>query len=154
MDDEVSGDNIIQFLERTNEALSDISDEAIYYVDYIYDGVNVNPQHIEDIARYPELWGKDIDEPFVAIKGLKITKDMITLMSPDKSPTIKIALPNGVSLIKFNSSEEEFSTLFSEQGYIEVDIVGRCGMNERGYKPSPQIYIEDYEIVNRMKYIF
>ena len=154
VDDEVAGDNIFQFLERTNEALSDISDEAIYYVDYIYDNVNVNPQHIEDIARYPELWGKDIDEPFVAIKGLKITKDMITLMSPDKSPTIKIALPNGVSLIKFNSSEEEFSTLFSEQGYIEVDIVGRCGMNERGYKPSPQIYIEDYEIVNRMKYIF
>ena len=154
VDDEVAGDNIIQFLERTNEALSDISDEAIYYVDYIYDNVNVNPRHIEDIARYPELWGKDIDEPFVAIKGLKITKDMITLMSPDKSPTIKIALPNGVSLIKFNSSEEEFSTLFSEQGYIEVDIVGRCGMNERGYKPSPQIYIEDYEIVNRMKYIF
>lgn len=154
VDDEVAGDNILQFLEKTNEALSDISDEAIYYVDYIYDNINVNPQHIEDIARYPELWGKDIDEPFVAIKGLKITKDMITLMSPDKSPTIKITLPNGVSLIKFNSSEEEFSTLFSEQGYIEVDIVGRCGMNERGYKPSPQIYIEDYEIVNRMKYIF
>jgi single-stranded-DNA-specific exonuclease len=154
VDDEVAGDNILQFLERTNEALSDISDEAIYYVDYIYDNINVNPQHIEDIARYPELWGKDIDEPFVAIKGLKITKDMITLMSPDKSPTIKITLPNGVSLIKFNSSEEEFSTLFSEQGYIEVDIVGRCGMNERGYKPSPQIYIEDYEIIGRMKYVF
>ena len=154
VDDEVAGDEILQFLAKTNEILKDISDEAIYYVDYIYDNVNVNPEHIGDIARYPELWGKDMDEPFIAIKGLKITKDMITLMSPDKSPTIKITLPNKLTIIKFSSSEEEFNSLFSETGYIEVDIIGKCGINERGYRPTPQIYVEDYEIVNRMKYIF
>lgn len=150
----IGAEDILLFIEKTNEILKDISDEAIYYVDYIYDNVNVNPEHIEDIARYPELWGKDMDEPFIAIKGLKITKDMITLMSPDKSPTIKITLPNKLTIIKFNSSEEEFNSLFSETGYIEVDIIGKCGINERGYRPTPQIYVEDYEIVNRMKYIF
>ena len=150
----ISAEDVLLFVERTNEILKDISDEAIYYVDYTYDNTNVNPEHIEDIARYPELWGKDMDEPFIAIKGLKITKDMITLMSPDKSPTIKITLPNKLTIIKFNSSEEEFNSLFSETGYIEVDIIGKCGINERGYRPTPQIYVEDYEIVNRMKYIF
>ena len=95
-----------------------------------------------------------MDEPFIAIKGLKITKDMITLMSPDKSPTIKITLPNKLTIIKFNSSEEEFNSLFSETGYIEVDIIGKCGINERGYRPTPQIYVEDYEIIGRMKYVF
>ena len=154
VDDEVAGDEILQFLAKTDEILKDISDEAIYYVDYIYDNTNVNPEHIGDIARYPELWGKDMDEPFIAIKGLKITKDMITLMSPDKSPTIKITLPNKLTIIKFGASEEEFNSLFSETGYIEVDIIGKCGINERGYRPTPQIYVEDYEIVNRMKYIF
>ena len=154
IDDEVAGEDILQFIAKTNEILKDISDEAIYYVDYIYDGIHVNPEHVQDIAQYPELWGKDMDEPFVAIKGLKVTKDMITLMSPDKSPTIKIALPNGISLIKFGSSEEEFNSLFSETGYVEINVVGKCGMNERGYKPTPQIYIEDYEIIDRMKYIF
>ena len=154
VDDEIAGDEILQFLAKTDEILKDISDEAIYYVDYIYDNVNVNPEHIGDIARYPELWGKDIDEPFIAIKGLKITKDMITLMSPDKSPTIKITLPNKLTIIKFNSSEEEFNSLFSETGYIEVDIIGKCGINERGYRPTPQIYVEDYEIIGRMKYVF
>ena len=154
VDDEVAGYEILQFLAKTDEILKDISDEAIYYVDYIYDNTNVNPEHIGDIARYPELWGKDMDEPFIAIKGLKITKDMITLMSPDKSPTIKITLPNKLTIIKFNSNEEEFNSLFSETGYIEVDIIGKCGINERGYRPTPQIYVEDYEIVNRMKYIF
>lgn len=150
----ISAEDVLLFVERTNEILKDISDEAIYYVDYIYDNTNVNPEHIGDIARYPELWGKDMDEPFIAIKGLKITKDMVTLMSPDKSPTIKITLPNKLTIIKFSSSEEEFNSLFSETGYIEVDIIGKCGINERGYRPTPQIYVEDYEIVNRMKYIF
>ena len=154
VDDEVAGDEILQFLAKTDEILKDISDEAIYYVDYIYDNTNVNPEHIGDIARYPELWGKDMDEPFIAIKGLKITKDMITLMSPDKSPTIKITLPNKLTIIKFNSNEEEFNSLFSETGYIEVDIIGKCGINERGYRPTPQIYVEDYEIIGRMKYVF
>ena len=150
----IAAEDVLLFVEKTNEILKDISDEAIYYIDYIYDNVNVNPEHIGDIARYPELWGKDMDEPFIAIKGLKITKDMITLMSPDKSPTIKITLPNKLTIIKFNSSEEEFNSLFSETGYIEVDIIGKCGINERGYRPTPQIYVEDYDIVNRMKYIF
>lgn len=150
----ISAEDVLLFVERTNEILKDISDEAIYYVDYIYGNTNVKPEHIEDIARYPELWGKDMDEPFIAIKGLKITKDMITLMSPDKSPTIKITLPNKLTIIKFNSSEEEFDSLFSETGYIEVDIIGKCGINERGYRPTPQIYVEDYKIIGRMKYVF
>ena len=150
----ISAEDVLLFVERTNEILKDISDEAIYYVDYIYGNTNVKPEHIEDIARYPELWGKDMDEPFIAIKGLKITKDMIILMSPDKSPTIKITLPNKLTIIKFNSSEEEFDSLFSETGYIEVDIIGKCGINERGYRPTPQIYVEDYKIIGRMKYVF
>ena len=72
-------DNVQEFIEKTNLALKDTTDEAIYYVDYIYDGVNVNPEHILDIASFQDLWGKDIDEPLVAVEGLKVTPDMITV---------------------------------------------------------------------------
>ena len=153
-DDEVAGDNILQFLIKTDEILKDISDEAIYYVDYIYDGVNVNPQHVLDIAELNYLWGKDMDEPLVAIKNLKVTKDMITLMSPDSKPTLKITLPNKVSLIKFNSSQEEYERLYSETGYIEIDIIGKCNKNEWNGWVTPQIFIDDYEIIDRIKYVF
>ena len=44
-------------------------------------------------------------------------------MSKDKNPTLKITLPNGISLIKFKSSEEEFNNLYSE-GYITINAVG------------------------------
>ena len=147
-------DNIDDFIDRTNEILKDTSDEAVYYVDYIYQGNEVNGEHILDIARLDYLWGKDMDEPYIAIKNLKITKDMLTLMSPDKKPTLKITLPNKVSLIKFGSSQEEYEKLFSETGYVEIDIVGRCNKNEWNGWVTPQIFIEDYEIVDKAKYIF
>jgi single-stranded-DNA-specific exonuclease len=142
------------FLDRTNEALSDMSNEVIYYVDYIYDGINVNPQQVLDIGTHTELWGKDVDEPYIAIENLKITKDMLTLMSPDKKPTLKITLPNKVTIVKFNSSQEEYESLYSELGYIAVDIIGRCNANKFGYSVYPQIIIEDYEIVGQAKFIF
>ena len=147
-------ENIDEFIERTNELLADASDEVIYYVDYIYDNVHVNPQHIQDVCRHAELWGKDVDEPFIAVKNLKITKDMIALMSPDKKPTLKITLPNKVAIIKFNSSPEEYESLYSEQGYISIDLVGRYAVNEFCGNRYPQILIEDYEITGRASYIF
>ena len=153
-DDENAGDEILQFLAKTDEILKDISDEAIYYVDYIYDGVNVKPEHILDIANLNHLWGKDIDESFIAVEHLKITKDMITLMSPDKNPTLKITLPNKVSIVKFNSSQEEYEKLYSETGCVEINLVGTCNKNEWNGYVTPQIFLEDYEIIDRVKYVF
>lgn len=151
--EEVFGEGIYQFIDYTNEALKDINDEAIYYVDYIYNGTNVNPQNILDIAGLDDLWGKDVDEPLIAIKSLKITKDMVTLMSPDKSPTLKITLPNKIALIKFGSSQEEYEQFLTE-GYVEIDAVGKCNKNEWNNYITPQIFIEDYDIVDSSKYFF
>ena len=153
-DDEVANDNIFQFLEETNKILKDVNDEAIYQVDYIYKGNEVNPNHIIDIARCSNLWGKDMDEALVAVENLKVTKDMVTLMSPDKKPTLKITLPNKVSIVKFNSSQEEYDKLYSETGAIEINLVGTCNVNEWNGNSYPQIMMSDYEIVDKVKYVF
>ena len=153
-DDEVANDNIIRFLEETNKILKDVNDEAIYQVDYIYKGNEVNPNHIIDIARCSNLWGKDMDEALVAVENLKVTKDMVTLMSPDKKPTLKITLPNKVSIVKFNSSQEEYDKLYSETGAIEINLVGTCNVNEWNGNSYPQIMMSDYEIVDKVKYVF
>lgn len=150
---EVFGDEIYQFLYHTDEALKDMSSEPTYMVDYIYQGEHVDPQNILDIADLDELWGKDMDEPFICIEHLKVTKDMVTLMSPDKKPTLKITLPNKVSLIKFGSSQEEYEKFLSA-GYKEFNIIGRCNKNEWNGYITPQIFIEDYEEIGSCKYIF
>lgn len=50
-------------------------------------------------------------------------------MSPDKNPTLKITLPNGVQMVKFRSSKEEFNQLNSELGYVTINVVGKSERN-------------------------
>ena len=145
--------DIQAFLNKTNDMLKNMSNEAIYFVDYIYNGTNINVQNILDIADMNEFWGKDFEESFVAIENLKVTKDMVTLMSPDKSPTLKIMLSNKVSIIKFGSSQEEYNKI-AQDGYIEMNVVGKCNKNEWNGNISAQILLEDYEIIDSSRYFF
>lgn len=146
--------NIQTFIEKTDEILSSMNDEAIYYVDYIYDSNNIKETDILEIAELEDLWGKDIDEPFIAVHSLKITPDMVTIYDK-RGYTIKIKTPSGVDIIKFRATEEEceiFQT--NNTGFIEVDIIGRCSKNEWMGNVSPQIFLEDFQVVDSNKYYF
>ena len=99
------------------------------------------------------LWGKGLDEAFVVIKGVKVTKTNATLMSRDKNPTLKITLPNGTSLIKFGSSEEEYNSLLTD-GYVEVDVLGTTTINEWMGNITPQILVKELEVVGQQAYYF
>lgn len=146
--------NVEAFIEKTDEALENISDEAIYYVDYIYKGRDVNPQNILDIASMEKFWGKDLDEALVAIEDLKISADMVTVYNK-KDITIKISLPNNISLMIFKAKEKDVEKLqTNNSGFVELNIVGKCNANEWMGNVTPQIFIEDYEIIDSNKYIF
>jgi len=150
----IAADNIENFLKATDDALANVSTEPIYYVDYIYKGADVSPDDILTISNLNHLWGKDMAEAYVAIKDLKISKDMITVYRKT-SNTLKITLSNKVSLMKFNATDEECEALENHSGaYIAIDVVGRCHQNEWMGNISPQIFIEDYEIIGSGKYLF
>ena len=149
----IKEENIEDFLKRTDEILQFTPTEACYRVDYLWEGDKVDGQIIEDISGFGHLWGKDVFESKVGIKNLKITADMITLKSPDKNPTICITLED-CEIIKFGSSQEEYEKLKSENGFITINLVGTCGKNEWNGRVTPQIMLEDYEIVNSSKYYF
>jgi single-stranded DNA-specific DHH superfamily exonuclease len=118
-----------------------------YDVDFIFNADNFNGKDILEIAELKSLWGQGVDEPYIALTNVRVSKGNTILMSPDKSPTIKIKLPNGVELIKFKATQEEYNSLTSE-GYLVLDIVGRCESNSWGGRMTPQILIDDYEITN------
>ena len=132
-------ENINEFIRKTDESLKDMASEPIYYVDYIWRANEVNAEAILEIADMDSYWGKDIEESLVAIRGLQISKDMLTMMA---SNTLKISLPNGISIIKFRMPDKEYEKLWSENGYVEIDAVCRCNKNEWNGNISAQIYIE------------
>ena len=147
----IPAEKIQEFLQSTDNQLSNMSSEPIYYVDYIWSANQVDPARVLDIADFGSYWGKDFDESIVAIRGLQITKEMLTMMG---SNTVKITLPNGVSLIKFRMPDEEYNKLYSECGYVEIDVIGKCNCNSWGGNEYAQIIIEDYEIVGGCAYVF
>ena len=150
----IKENNLQSFIAKTDEALKDMSDEAIYYVDYIFEGQNCNPQIILDIAEMDDYWGSEIDEALVAINGLKVTKDMVTVYRK-KDNTLKITLNNGVSIMKFGASDELCEKLIDKNtGFVEMDICGKCNANEWNGNVTPQIFIEDYNIIDSNKYYF
>lgn len=145
---------IKDFIAKTDLALKDMSDQAIYYVDYIFEGQNCNPQIILDIANMSDYWGSEVEEALVAVTGLKVTKEMVDVYRKSTN-TIKISLSNGVSIMKFNADEELCSKLTDgNTGFIELDIVGKCNQNEWNGIITPQIFIEDYNIIDSNKYYF
>ena len=139
--------NIPAFIQKTDAALVDMQDEAVYYVDYIYDGDNIQPIDILTIADMQDLWGKDIDEPYLCIKGICINSDMVTVYKK-KDNTLKITLSNGISLMKFKATDEQCEMLQNSDGYYTLDIIGRANKNEWMGHVSAQIFIEDYEIID------
>ena len=131
-----------------------MSDEAIYYVDYIFKGQEVDADILLDIASMSDFWGTELDEPYVAVEGLKITPDMVTIFEK-KTNTIKISLNNGVTIMKFNADQELCDKLTKNNtGYMEMDIVGKCNKNEWMGNETGQIFIEDFNITDSNKYYF
>lgn len=98
---------------------------------------------------------RGVEEPLIAIENIHVNINNIQLLSKDKNPTLKITLNNGVDLLKFRSSEEEFEKLTnSDLGCVNINVVGKCDRNEWNGRVTPQIHVEEYEIVGVKKYYF
>ena len=150
----IAEENIDAFLAATDAILADMSEEPVYYVDYQFDNNNADAQAILDISYLNELWGSCMPEPYVAFKNLKVKKEMVTVYRK-KNLTLKIQLPNLLSIMLFNAPEELCDMLQNQNpGYYMFDIVGYCKRNEYGGSVSPQVFIEDYDITGKVAFDF
>lgn len=149
-------DNFDKLIDYANNELATCNFDPCYKVDFIWHANDFTSNDIIKIAEHNSIWGQGVEEPLIAIEHIHVTKDMVTLMSPDKNPTLKIALPNGTSLIKFKSSQEEADSLCSDSpaGSVEINIVGKCKLNEWNGTISAQIEVQEYEITGLTKYLF
>ena len=145
-------DNIENFVKATDLSLADMSDEPVYYIDHIFHGNDVDCNQVLEIANHPELWGSRMDEPYMMIEDLVVTNDMVNVYEK-KTNTLKITLPNGLALIKFNITDDE-RDMFKGDGCIRLNIVGQCRKNEWMGNVSAQMEIKDYDIITQSKYYF
>ena len=109
---------------------------------------------IFSIGSNADLWGQSIDEPLIAITNIKINADTIQFIGSKKN-TLKITFPGRkVNLIKFNIKDEEKELLNPNGGTLTITAIGKCALNHYMGSVTPQLILEDFEIVNRKKWDF
>ena len=142
-----------EFVNHSEVYLADLDFTPQYNVDFVYNGMP-DAEDMFSLGDYEDMWGQGIDEPVIAVTNAVLTDDMVMLMSRGKNPTIKINFPNGSAAIKFKSSEEEFNRLCIPGGCVHINLLGRVEINRYMGKETPQLIVEDYEILSTDAYIF
>lgn len=151
----IYGDLFEVFINYIDDKLKDFDFSPCYKVDFIFQGKDFKGSDILKIAELKSIWGQGVEEPLIAIEGIHVDKHNVQLLSRDKNPTLKITLDNGIDILKFRSSEEEFEQFInSDLGCVNINVVGKCDRNEWNGRITPQIHIEEYEIVGVKKYYF
>ena len=144
----IAESKIQDFINITNKEYEHIAKEPVYWVDFEWFNKDINPQTIILIADAKDYWGQEMQEPYIAIREIPL--NWIQLLSPDKHPTLKIHLENGVDIMKFKSSQEEYEQFIMPNTYLTA--VCRCAKNEWMNRTTAQLIIEDY--ILQEKWIF
>lgn len=144
----IKDEDFNNFIEYTNKDLENFDFSRQYKVDFIFKNEFFDKQIISDINNLGYYWGQAFEQPLVAIEGLGVTENKAVLLSKDKNPTLKIKLANGVELIKFGSSPEEYDELVQDGKITKINVVGTCSYNYWNGVTTPQILIKEYEIVD------
>lgn len=146
--------SVLPFIEYSNIALANFDFSQKFLIDLEYDANTLTPEDILNLANFDNLWGQGIEEPFVLVKNIQVIKDNIQFL---KETTLKITVNvdgQNITLIKFGSNQEEYDALCSGLGSTTINVIGHFQKNIWNGFVSPQIGIEDYEIISRMKYYF
>ena len=138
----IHSQNIDDFINSFNELYKEVDQTPVYHVDYIWNKNTLDIDKILEIGGF-NIYGQEIPESLVVIKDICLAPNMITLMSPDKNPTLKIQIGE-VSVIKFKSSQEEYEQFCQED--MVLTAVCKCNINEWNNNVYPQLLIEDFEL--------
>ena len=138
--------NLESFLENSDEALKNIDfDKGVYDVNFVRYAAEPDIKDIIfDLHRYENVWGQGNQEPLVYIGDLNITKQDIQILGKDKN-TVKIT-KNGIAYMKFHA--KEFIEDLEKYEQIKLNIIGKPNVNEWMGNLTPQIFIEDYEVLD------
>lgn len=159
----VAGHQLAAGIYIYGDAVQDLND----YFNRIFENVDVEPSHAVDFIFEPDdpemvdlffdidncgdIWGTGLETPVVAVEGARVGPGTLSLVGKlPTNKTLRIELPNGVTAVKFRSSQEEFQSLclpYSDPPqYYKVNIVGVPQMNRYMGRDNPQILITDYEV--------
>jgi single-stranded-DNA-specific exonuclease len=101
---------------------------------------------IYELGAQPELWGQGNPEPLVYVHDIYVNPLEIQVMGAKKD-TLKIE-KNGIAYMKFRATD--MIEQLNKCNEIKMNVVGRANINEWMGNETPQIFIEDWEIIDNL----
>lgn len=152
----ITDNNLQAAINLINQILNDFDFSPKYLIDFEFDRnePTILAHAILDIGALKKHWGQGVEEPLILIKNIVITPENVRLMGKNQD-TIRIDIPSNddISLIKFKITDDDKDYLLIEEGCVTINIIGTCDINTWN-GAYPQVYIKDYEIINRSIFYF
>ena len=150
----ITEDQLPKFIEKTNELLKDFDTTPCYYVDLEVSADQLTDNEVFAIGSNSDIWGQGLEEPLIAITNIRLTADDIHYMG-EKKNTLKLTFPGRrTSMLKFNIDEDMKEMLDPGDGSITITAIGKCSLNHYMGNVTPQVMLEDFEIVKQTKWDF
>lgn len=134
------------FHEYANDMLQNIDfNEGAYEVNFERTPNSTDLEDlITELASCPELWGQRNPEPLIYVKNIYVKPEEISVMGANKD-TVKITI-NGIAYMKFKAAAMIDELKHCNE--IKMNIVGKANLNNWMGNITPQIFIENYEIID------
>lgn len=143
-----------QFIELTNQQLAAFDFSPCYLVDLEVTTDQLSDNEVFAIGSNADLWGQGLEEPLIAITNIQINADNIQYMGQNKD-TLKFTFANRkTSMIKFHVKEEDKILLDPKDGVLTLTAIGKCSLNHYMGNVTPQVLLEDFEIIKRKQWDF
>ena len=137
--------NIEAFTQYANEELANVNfNEGVYQVDFVKNSNDNIQELVLEIGSASELWAKGNEEPYIVIKDIILDPNEVQTIGSNKD-TVKFTAC-GIDFLKFKDAA--FAEKLKSMKEIKITILGRANINNFMGNISPQMFIEDYELVD------
>lgn len=137
--------NIEAFTQYANEELANVNfNEGVYQVDFVKNSNDNIQELVLEIGSASELWAKGNEEPYIVIKDIILDPNEVQTIGGNKD-TVKFTAC-GIDFLKFKDAA--FAEKLKSMKEIKITILGRANINNFMGNISPQMFIEDYELVD------
>lgn len=138
-------------LNSINCLLKDTVYDSTYKVDFILDINDIAISLIQELSQFKDIIGQGIEEPQLAIENISLTRDCFEVFGKNED-TISFTI-NGIKFIQFKCKEgnqlyDFIQDAWNENDYISFNIVGRASINDYNGIRTPQITIEDINVMD------
>lgn len=144
----INDKNLRDFHAYANDVLQNINfNEGAYDVNFERAASDKDLELlIYELGAQPELWGQGNPEPLIYVHDIYVSPLEIQVMGAKKD-TLKIE-KNGIAYMKFHATD--MIEQLNKCNEIKMNVVGRANINEWMGNETPQIFIEDWEIIDNL----